>query len=439
MTEYDLIVIGSGPGGYATAAEAARLGRHTMIVECDQLGGTCLNRGCIPTKTLSRSAEVAITVSNAAQFGVNVDNVTFDYSVAALRKDEVVAQLREGVGMILRDVDVVRGKARFSAQHVVEVNGEEYTAPQIIVATGSSPASLPIPGVELTINSDDVLSATSLPQSMVIVGGGVIGMEFASVFSAFGVHVTVLEYCPEILPGFDMDIAKRLRMSMKRRGVTIVTGANMMSVSDGMVVTYQVKGKEKMVEAQQVLMAVGRKAVIPDGLIELGISTTRGFIDTDENMLTNLLGIYAIGDVNGRCLLAHAATAQGRVALGLDQTLSPVPSAVFTIPECAMVGLTEQQCECQGLDYKTASVIYRSNGKALAMGEEDGVVKIIVSSDDSKVLGCHICGAHASDLIQELTLAIRAGLSLRDIESTIHGHPTLSELVHEAVSKISKL
>lgn len=436
MTEYDLIVIGSGPGGYATAAEAARMGRRTMIVERDELGGTCLNRGCIPTKALCRSAEVAMTVASAAGYGVHVSGVTLDYTRAVARKDEVVAALREGVALKLKDVDVVRGDARFVAPRVVEINGEEYGATQIIVATGSRAAVLDIPGASYAVDSDFMLQCSELPQSLVIVGGGVIGMEFASVLCAFGVEVTVLEYCPEILPGFDRDVAKRLRMAMKRRGVTVVTGAQVTSISEDLTVTYLVKGKEKSVSGSMVLMAVGRRAAIPEGLEEQGVRIERGFIATDSNMATDIPGVYAVGDVNGRCMLAHAATAQGRVALGLDQPLDPVPAAVFTTPECAMTGLTEEACEASGIDYATGSAIYRANGKALASGEADGLVKVIVTPDGSRILGCHICGAHAADLIQEVAVAQCAGLSAAEVARCIHGHPTLSELVQAALNDV---
>lgn len=440
MTEFDLIVIGSGPGGYETAAAAARMGRDTLIIERDQLGGTCLNRGCIPTKALCRSAEVAILACEGAKLGVAFSDVRLDYDVAASRKNEVVEALREGVAEELKNVAIVHGTARFVAPKVVEVDGEEYSAPQIIVATGSRPATLDIPGAELAVNSDFALAATELPESVAIIGGGVIGMEFASIYAAFGSKVTVLEYCREILPGLDAEVAKRLRMALKRRGIAIAVGAEVKAISEGLTgltVDYTEKGKAKSVEASMVLMAVGRKGVIPDGLEAQGARTERGFLVTDSRMTTDIPGVYAVGDCNGRCMLAHAATAQGRVALGLlPEMPSVMPAAVFTRPECAMVGMTEAQCQQQGLEYSTATATYRANGKAVAMDETDGMVKILVDAVTGRILGCHVCGAHAADLVQEVAVAMQCGMTASALCSTIHIHPTLSELVASALDKI---
>ncbi len=437
MTEFDLIVIGSGPGGYATAATAARGGVRTLLIERDHLGGTCLNRGCIPTKALCRSAEAAMMASSCGKLGIEIENVRPDYATAAARKDEVVASLREGVATVLADVTVVRGEARFAAPRVVEVLGEEYSAPKIIIATGSRPSALNIPGAELAINSDFALAATTLPESIVIIGGGVIGMEFALIYSAFGVKVTVLEYCREILPGLDAEVAKRLRMALKRRGITMVTGAEVKGIREGLTVDYTEKGKERSVQAAMALMAVGRKAVIPEGLAAQGIELERGFIKVDDKMATNIPGVYAIGDCNGRCMLAHAATAQGRVALGIVGKMSDVmPAAVFTHPECGMVGLTEAQCTDRGIDCNVGTAIYRSNGKALAMDEPDGMVKIMTEKESGKILGCHICGAHAADLVQEVSVAMQCGMTADALRETIHIHPTLSELIVSALEKI---
>lgn len=440
MTPFDLIVLGAGPGGYETAATAAAMGQNVLLVERDELGGTCLNRGCIPTKALLKSAEVADVIRDASAFGVNVGACSLDYAAAVGRKDAVVAALREGVAQVLSGVEVVHGEARFVAPRVVEVGGREYTALKIIVATGSRPASLPIPGAELTVSSDFMLSARELPQSITIIGGGVIGMEFASMLRSFGAEVTVLEYCREILPGFDDEIAKRLRMSMKRRGINVVTSAEVTAVcegADGMsrITHYTVKGKEKTLGSSMVLMAVGRKAVLPSGLEAQGIELKKGFIATNGDMSTNIPGVYAVGDVNGRCMLAHAATAQGRRALGLDVNLEVIPSAVFTNPECAMVGLTQQQAVERDIDVAVGVSTYRANGKAVASDCPDGLAKIVVDSASGAILGAHIVGAHASDLIQELAVAISAGLTNRDIATTVHPHPTLSEIIAVAVSK----
>lgn len=438
MTTYDIIIIGSGPGGYTTAAEAARLGLRSMIVERDELGGTCLNRGCIPTKALCRTAEAALLCRRGAQLGIETSNVTIDYARAAARKDDVVASLREGVAMALNGVDIVRGNARFAGDHVVAVGDEEYDAPRIIIATGSRPATLPVEGAEDAADSDTMLSLTALPADIIIIGGGVIGMEFASIYSALGVKVTVLEYCREILPGFDTEIAKRLRMALKRRGVTIVTSAQVTAIRDGgTVVEYEEKGRAKSLSAEKVMMAVGRRPVVPEGLEAAGVVTERGRIVTDESMSTSVEGIYAIGDVNGRCMLAHAATVQGRVALGLQKLPACIPAAVFTVPECGSVGLTAEQCAAQGIDALEGKAIYRANGKALAMDEPDGLAKIVVERATGRLLGAHICGAHAADLVQELTVAISQTMTARQLLDTVHIHPTLAELIPAALSNIA--
>lgn len=443
MEKSDLIIIGAGPGGYETAVEAAAHGKTVTLIERAQPGGTCLNRGCIPTKALCRSAEVAMTLAEAADYGFSAANSVLDFPAVMQRKDRIVGELREGVATLLKDVNVINGEARFKTPAIVEVDGQEYTAPEIIIATGSAPAMLPIEGKELCLTSDEILSLDTLPKSLCVIGGGVIGMEFASVFAAFGVEVTVVEYCKEILPPFDAEIAKRLRMSLKRRGINIITGAEVKSISAGPVVNYSVKGKEKTVEAEAVLMAVGRQPVVPEGLTELGVKFNRRAIAVNDDMTVKFedgkapsdVKLYAIGDVNGRCMLAHAATMHGKVTLGLTTLTDVIPSAVFTYPECAMVGLTEEKCAELGRNVKIGKATFRANGKALAMGEPDGLVKVIADAETDELLGCHICGAHAADLVQEIATAMQAGLKASAISSTVHAHPTLGEVVLSAIPK----
>lgn len=435
MNKFDLIVIGAGPGGYETAAEAAASGVSVALIERGELGGTCLNRGCIPTKALCKSAEVALHVGEAAQFGVDVSGFTFDYAVAAARKDEVVKALQEGVKMAVAKCSVIRGEAKFVSGDTVEVDGEQYTAPRIIIATGSRPAQLPIPGAEYAISSDTFLSLTELPPRVVIVGGGVIGVEFASILNSFGVEVTVVEYMKEILPPFDKDIAKRLRMSLSRRGINVITSAAVKEIRPDATVVYESKGKENEVPADMVVMAVGRRAVIPDGLENTKVVVGRRGIEVDADFRTAEPGVYAIGDVNGVMMLAHAASAQGKRVLGHDINLDVIPSAVFTTPECAMVGLTEEQCKEQSLDYKAVKVPFRGNGKALAMGESDGLLKLIVDKTDRRILGCHICGPHAADLIAEPAVVMSQNLTVDAINHTVHSHPTLTELLAVAAGQ----
>ena len=438
---FDLIIIGAGPGGYEMAAEAAHQQLKVAVVERDELGGTCLNRGCIPTKALCRNAEVINTLRNAAEFGVSTAEIKFDYAEAFKRKQSVVEQLRQGIDLLLSgaDVTVIKGEATLTGQDTVSVNGDTYSAKNIVIATGSAPKALPITGADLCMSSDDALALDTLPSSLCIIGGGVIGMEFASVFNAFGVDVTVIEFCKEILPPFDKDIAKRLRSLLSRQGVKIITSAAVKSVSEAsdgsLCVTYDTKGKVCSTTCQKALMAVGRRPVVPSGAEQLGIEVTPRGIVTDADMRTSISGIFAIGDVNGKCMLAHAASAQGFHVLNCilgkksNINLNIVPSAVFTTPELAMVGLTEAQCSEQGLDFATAKALFRANGKALAMGETDGLIKMIVDKSSRKILGCHICGAHASDLIQSVVVVMNADATVDLIADSIHTHPTLSEVV----------
>lgn len=432
MRESDIIVIGAGPGGMDAAALALSAGLDTVVIERDLLGGTCLNRGCIPTKALCRSAAVVHDVKNGAVFGVEISSFTLNYASAATRKDEVVAQLRDNVAMLLQKAEIVKGEAKFVAPDVVEVEGLQYTAPKIIVATGSKCAILPIEGAELTIDSDALLLMTSLPKSICIIGGGVIGMEFASILSAFGVEVTVVEYCKEILPNFDKDIAKRLRTALTRQGIKFITQAQVTAVKPGKVVEYSSKGKPGEVTADEVLMAVGRRPVVPEGAEGVGIELNRGAIKVDEAFMTSIPGVYAIGDVNASLMLAHVASAQAEVVMGGKKNLDVIPAAVFTQPECSMVGLTEEQCKERGLDISVGKAMFRSNGKAVSMGETDGLVKVIIDKENRKILGAHVCGPHAADLIQEIAVAMVAGNTVDSIKCSVHSHPTLSEVIATA-------
>ena len=437
---FDIIIIGAGPGGYETAADAAAHGLTVAIVERDQMGGTCLNRGCIPTKALCRNAEVINLMREAEVWGVKTGEMAFDYAPVFERKEAVVKQLREGVEMLMGapGITAIKGEAILKDAHTVVVNGEEYSAKNIIIATGSAPRGLPIEGADLAMTSDDILAMETLPKSLCIVGGGVIGMEFAAVFSTFGVEVTVIEYCKEILPPFDKDVAKRLKTVLSKRGIKIITSAAVNGITqgdDGMTVTYELKGKPQSVTCEKVLMSVGRQPVLPQGLDAVGITVGRRGIEVDDNMMTNVPGVYAIGDVNGRMMLAHAASAQGQRALHAimgkadDIKLDIVPSAVFTVPELAMVGLTEEQCAEKGLDVTVKKSFFRSNGKAVAMNETDGLLKMIVDNATRQIVGCHICGAHAADLIQEVVTAMNAGATVDLLARSIHGHPTLSEVM----------
>lgn len=426
------IIIGAGPGGYELAAMLSRQSHDVTLVERDRLGGTCLNRGCIPTKVMAHAASLARSAAAASDYGIGLTVSGIDFSALRKRRDEIVDTLRQNVGMLLSGVNVVIGDARFVAPMTVEVNGESMTADRIVIATGSSAASLPVPGASEAVSSDGLLSLEAVPDSLAIIGGGVIGLEFASIFSALGSRVTVIEYFKEVLPQFDKDVAKRLRMSMAAAGVTFVTGAEVTAIEPG-AVRYRAGAKEGVVEASVTAMAVGRRPNLPEGLDIAGVETARGVITVDpRTMRTSAPGIYAIGDVNGICMLAHAASAQARIVAGEDVVASVVPSVVFTSPEASMVGMTEQQCKEAGIACRTAKVPFRGNGKAVTVGETDGMVKLIAEAETGNILGCQIVGPHAADLIEEVAVAMANGLTAAALTRTIHPHPTLCEAIQAA-------
>ena len=445
MQSTDLIIIGGGPGGYETALLAAQRGLAVTLIERGNLGGTCLNEGCIPTKTLCRSAALVCDMKKAAELGVAVGDWSVDFPTIMARKNAVVEQLRTGVEALMRHpkISLVTGDARFVDALTVEVAGERYAARDVIIATGSTAATLPIEGADLpgVVTSKELLDLHELPQRLTVIGAGVIGLEFASIFHALGSNVTVLEYAREVLPHFDTDMAKRLRQSLGKRGIVIETQAAVKSVAkinSSLAVNYEKKGKTLAVEADVVLMAVGRKANVSSlNLDDVGIDYTQRGITVDDNMLTNVPHIYAIGDINGKMMLAHAATFQGVCALNhimgesCRVRLDVMPAAVFTMPEAATVGLTEEDCKERGIEYVAKKSFFRANGKALSIGEPEGYCKLLVAADH-RLLGCHILGAHASDVVQEVCALITRGASCDDLALTIHAHPTLSEVVLSA-------
>ena len=426
----DLIIIGAGPGGYEIAAEQADAGKTVVLIEKDLPGGTCLNRGCIPTKCLCASADALRTVRQAANFGIAVGDVTADYAAAHSRMTDIVTSIRQNVADFTGRCQKVEAEASFTADGGVAAGENVYYAEKTIIATGSQPARLPFDN-GVCITSDDLLTLSTLPASMAIIGGGVIGMEFASILNTYGVEVTVIEYCREILPPFDADVAKRLRSTLSRRGIKFILGAAVTAVEggpDGKTVHYTGKKGPAEITVAEVLTAVGRRPVVPAGLAEAGIEVDRrGFIVTDENMMTTRPGVYAVGDCNGRLMLAHAATAQARRAIGQDVDLTAIPSAVFTHPECAMCGLTEEGARQAGMEVRTARAMFAGNGKAMAMGEAEGFVKTVFNASTGAIVGCHIIGPHAADLIQETVIPIAQAMTPADLRRYVHGHPTLSE------------
>ena len=412
-----IIIIGAGPGGYETAAEAASRGIEVILISEGPLGGTCLNEGCIPTKALCSMSSPDLE-----------------------RKAEVIAQLQAGIAQLMRNklITMVQGRAKLLGGCNVEVDGIQYSADALIIATGSVSASLPIPGAAEALDSTGMLNLDHVPSRLCVIGGGVIGLEFASIYRKFGSEVTVLEFCPNVLPRFDIDLSKRLKAALVRRGIVIETSARVTEI-DGNTVRWTKNDKSFETEADCVLMAVGRRPNLGSlNLDEAGIDYTPKGIKVDANMQTNVPGVYAIGDITGGMMLAHVASAQGRRALnhicgeqdGID--FSVVPAAVFTVPEVATVGKAEE--ECAGIEIKVGKANYRANGKAVASGQSDGWCKVLADKSSGRILGVHIMGAHASDIIHEAAVLVALGVNTKNARDIIHAHPTLSEVLLAAIA-----
>lgn len=447
----DIIIIGAGPGGYETALAAAKRGKNVTLFNGENLGGTCLNEGCIPTKCLCRNAEIVSNFKNGEEFGIDDFSFSVDYNKILARKNNVIETLRGGIDMMLKQakVNVVNAFASFKDAKTVIANGEEYTADNIIIASGSTSKSLPIPGhdLECVMDSTKILNIEYIPASLTIIGGGVIGMEFASIFSQLGSQVTVIEFMKQILPPFDSDIAKRLKQALTKKGVKIVTGAAAKEIRQNefyeIEVTYELKGKEEKVVSSDLLMAVGRAPRVAGLNLEAaGVAYSPKGIPVNDNMQTNVEGIYAIGDVNARMMLAHVASFQGVRALNAidgkpdNIRFDIVPSAVFTVPECGMVGKTEEQCKAEGIEIRVGQSFFRANGKALAMGESEGLCKLIFRKEDGMLLGAHIMGVESADLSQQCADMMNRDTTLTELVDTIFGHPTVSEVILSAAHAV---
>lgn len=442
----DLAVIGGGPGGYVAAIRASQLGMKVSLVEKDALGGTCLNRGCIPTKAYFQNAMVLRTLSRLSEYSVSADNIGFDLAGAKERKDKMVGTLVAGIQSLLKanQVEVIEGRATIPGPGRVLVGGDEMVASRILIATGSVPAILSIPGVDApgVITSNELLELTELPLRLAIIGGGVIGIEFACIFNAFGTRVTVLEYQPEVLGTLDKEIAKRMGLFLKKQKIAVHTQTSVERIErkDG-VLDILARGKQDGLTcaADLVLLSTGRQPCTSGlGLEKLGMACDRGFITVNDDYQTSIPGIYAIGDVIRGPMLAHVASEEGIVAvermagLGSAVNYDAVPSCVFSFPEIASVGLSQEEAVARGIQIKVGKSLFAANGKALAMGEAEGLVKVLVDAEDT-IVGVHIIGPHASDLIQEASVVVQNRLKLEDIIATIHPHPTLGEVFVEAV------
>ena len=445
-----LIIIGCGPGGYATAEYAAKEGMTVTVFEKGEAGGTCLNRGCIPTKVYCHAATLVLDNAQAAGWGLwQSAPPDIDFARLHAHKDAVVAQLREGVETLMAQpgITLVRGAACLKDAHTVTCDGHDYAADYILIATGSHPVLPRVEGIDhpKVVDSTALLDRDTLPRHLIIIGAGVIGMEMASAFNAFGTEVTVVEFLKECLPMADSDLAKRLRKSLEKRGVKFYMQAAAKCVSDKTVtspgnvaLTFTQKGKDITVEGDLILAATGRGPNTEGlGLDAVGVAYDRHGIKVDDNFETSVKDVYALGDVNGRMQLAHAAEAQGRRVvdhlLGRERPLdvSLVPWAVFTVPELAGTGRTLDALKREdaqvGRPVETKS-FYRANGKAVTMDATDGLVKV-VSTPDGKLAGCHVLGAHAADLVQEVSALISVGATVEDLRRVIHIHPTLQELL----------
>src|SRR5918992_202226 len=448
-SDYDVVVIGAGPGGYVAAIRAGQLGLKTAIVEHDALGGVCLNWGCIPSKSLLKNAEILSYIHRSEEFGLHFDNFHADYSVAIDRSRKAVDRNVRGVTYLMRKnkVDHISGTGRLRGNGVVEVapDGQKLNAKNIIIATGARPRSIP----SLPIDQDKVVTSREsivlkdLPGSMVIVGGGAIGVEFAYLYKMYGVEVTVVELLPRLVPSEDEEISRQLERSFSRHGINVMTGAGVTGLEDGtngLTVKVDKDGVEHSISCDKVLVAIGVQPNSDDlGLEELSISTQSGYIQIDDNMSTNVPGIYAIGDVTGKLALAHVASAQGVTAVEriagmetqpLDYTL--MPRATYCQPQVASFGLTEAQARDQAYDVRIGKFNVQANGKAVAMGETEGMVKLVVDSRHGELLGGHMIGPEATELLGELSLTRLLEGTTLELGWAVHAHPTISEMLKEA-------
>src|SRR5271157_2602414 len=454
MAEYDVVVIGAGPGGYISAIRAAQLGQKTAIIDKQWLGGVCLNVGCIPSKALLKNAELAHTLrERGKEFGFSFENLKLDYSAAVARSRQVSERLVRGVGFLMKKnkIDVIMGTARLKSKDTVQVTdkdgqSQEIKAKNIVLAMGAQTSM--IPGVkadgEKVVTYLEAILQTHRPESVAIIGAGAIGVEFATVWSSYGSKVTLIEMLPRIVPLEDEEVSAELAKAFTKRGIQMMTGQRVQSITPsetGVVVKVSGPDGEKSVEAEQALVAIGFKPNTRDiGLEEAGVSLNeRGFIKIDERMATNVPGIWAIGDVTGQVLLAHVASAQGIICaeniagvetITLDYRM--MPRATYCQPQVASMGLTEAQAREQGFEIKVGKFPFQADGKALGLGDYTGWVKLIMDAKYGEILGAHMIGPEVSELLPELTMAQRNELTVAEIARNVHAHPTLSEAVMEA-------
>ena len=448
-SSYDLVVIGSGPGGYVAAIRAGQLGLKAVVIEREALGGTCLNWGCIPTKALLKNAEIVSYVRRSEEFGLKFDGFHADYEVAMARSRRVVDRNTRGVRFLLRknNVEHIEGTGRIAGPNrvAVEPQGDVIEAKNIILATGSRPRAIPTLPVDgnRIISSRESIVLTELPSSMVIVGGGAIGVEFAYIYAMYGVEVTIVELLPRLVPNEDEDISAQLERSFRSLGMNILTGAGVTSVQtrpDGVAVSVEQDGATRTIETGMVLVAVGVQPNVEElGLEAAGIAVERSGIVVDEFLATNVPGVYAIGDVTGKMPLAHVASAQAVTAVEHIMGMEPqpmdyvnMPRTTYCNPQIASFGLTEAQAREQGYDVSVGTFNAMANGKALAMGETEGLVKLVVDSRYGELLGGHMIGPEVTELLGELSMTRMLEGTTLELGWTVHPHPSLSEMLKEA-------
>lgn len=450
MSDYQLFVIGAGPGGYEAALRAARLGLRTAVAECREVGGTCLNRGCVPTKALLHAAELKESLEKGEAWGLTAGESALDFAAAHRRKAEVVEQLRGGIEGLFRQrkIDLFRASASILAPGQVEVEGKTYTADQILIATGSVPARPPIPGLELAMTSDELLERQErVYGSLVIIGGGVIGMEFATLYGALGCRVTVIEAMDRILPGMDREVCQNLSMILKKRGVEIHTSAPVTAVERGegglLTVRFAEKGQEAAVQGEAVLCAIGRRPNT-EGLFgpNFSLEMERGRILVDDAFQTSVPGVYAVGDVSSRVQLAHVASAQGKACAdrlaGRERTvdLTLVPSCVYTDPEIACVGLTADEAKAADRPVKTGKYVMFSNARTQIAGSERGFIKVVADGESGVLLGAQLMCQRATDMLSQFTAAIANRMTAEQMLAFIRPHPTFEEGAGEALEDL---
>ena len=444
MMKYDVAIIGGGPGGYTAANKAAVAGLKTVLFEKNRLGGTCLNRGCIPMKSLIASAGLYKRIKEAGIYGVHSDSAAFSYEDILKRKNEVTDTLREGIqkSLLRNKVEIVNGEAKLIDEHHISCEGNEYEAEYIILATGSVVAKPLIEGIGSCISSDEILEGDHpLPESLAIIGGGVIGVEIADALSNLGCKITVIEMFDHLLPNLDKELGQRLAMFFKKKGIDVICSAQVRKIAsiNGMkeVIYLDKKGEEQCVSAEQVLIATGRKANV-SLLEDAGLEINRGVV-ADENGRTNIPNIYVIGDArSGNIQLAHVAEAQGENVVDLllgkepSHDLSVIPSGIYTEPEIAAVGMSEQQAKDAGISYATRKYLTGANGKSLIENSESGFVKVIVDEKET-ILGGQLVCMHATELIGELAIAVQKKMTLKEFAEVVHPHPTISEMLWDVV------